>query len=73
MGVIDETSVRLRCEKCGATDTIRATQKGSVYSPGAWSDFSASKTFDVVSKRGSDGPEVTSAACKNCKAPALVG
>lgn len=73
MGIIDETSAKLTCPKCGAMDTIRASQKGSVYAVGRWGDFSEATNFDVETKRGVDGPEVTSAKCKTCKVAADVG
>jgi hypothetical protein len=72
MGVIDETSVKLSCEKCGAAEVQRAVQKGSVYGVGAWGNFGDFSQFDASTKQGIDGPEVTSATCKKCKAPARI-
>jgi len=72
MGIIDETSARLTCAKCGATEVLRAVQKGSSYGLGGWGDFGASSKFEVQSKRGVDGPEVTSAVCRKCKVPAQI-
>jgi hypothetical protein len=72
MGIIDSTSVKLTCAKCGATETGRAVQKGSSYGAGSWGDFGAFFQLDVASEQGIDGPEVTSADCKKCKVPARI-
>lgn len=72
MGFVDETKVRLTCGKCGATDVIRAVQKGSGWGFGEWGDFSDSSLFDVQSGPGGDGPTVTAATCKRCKVAAQV-
>jgi len=72
MGVIDKTWVKLTCNKCGATETSSAVQKGSAYNIGSWSDLSPFSKFQATTKRGEDGPEVTAATCNKCKAPAKV-
>lgn len=72
MGIVDSIRVRLTCQKCGATDVIRAVQKGSGYGFGSWDDFSDSSLFDVQSQRGVDSPDVTAATCKRCKVASLV-
>lgn len=72
MGIIDTMNWKLTCPKCNATDTVSARQKGSMWSPGPWSDISGSALFDIESKPGVDGPELESASCRTCKVPAQV-
>ena len=72
MGTIDRTSVKLACVKCGITETSAALQKGSSWSIGSWEDLDPFHQFDASTKQGIDGPEVTSATCKKCKAPAQI-
>lgn len=72
MGFIDSIDWKLTCPKSGATDTVGARQKGSMYSFSSWGDIRQSHLFDVVSKPSIDSPDLESATCKKCKVPAQV-
>lgn len=72
MGIIDQTVATVSCAACKISETAKATQKGSSYNIGSWSDFSEFSKFDAKTTRGADGPEVVSATCKACGGVARV-
>ena len=75
MGVIDKNTAILNCPQCGATETLTAIEKGSVYGSSGWGPFGTSQLFDVVlGDRGisAAGPIISSAKCKKCGCDAKV-
>jgi hypothetical protein len=75
MGIIDKNTAFLKCLQCGATETLTAVEKGSVYGSSGWGTFGTSKLFDfVIGDRGipAAGPIVSSAKCKICTCVAEV-
>lgn len=72
MGTIDSLDWKLTCPQCGAEEKVWATQRGSSFNIGPWSDIRGAELFAVVSKRGIDGPDLDSATCKKCQVPARV-
>lgn len=72
MGTIDSLDWKLTCPLCGAAEKVWATQRGSSFNIGPWSDIRGADRFEVVSKPGIDGPDLDSATCKKCKVSASV-
>ena len=73
MGTIDKLWVKLTCETCGATETASALDKGSMWSGSHWLGLGGFSLFEVhTSGGGLKEPEVTTASCKKCRAPAGV-
>lgn len=72
MGTVDSITWKLKCSQCGAAEKVWATQRGSSFHLGPWSDIHGATLFDLVSKPGIDGPDLDSATCKKCKVPASV-
>jgi hypothetical protein len=72
MGIIDKTTVKLRCPSCDQSETLTAIEKGSVYGSSGWNDFNESTYFNVSSiDEGIGGPQIVSARCKKCDCDAV--
>lgn len=73
MGTIDSREWKLKCPQCMATGIAWATQRGSSFNIGPWSDIRKSELFDITtSSVVIDGPELDTATCKKCQIPALI-
>jgi len=72
MGVIDKTVATVSCAKCGIQEEHSAVEKGSSWGSGGWTSFDEFKNFIVTIESDQYGPEVTSASCMKCGAPAEI-
>lgn len=72
MGIIDTTEFRVKCPKCGLTESVEVYQKGSAYNP-YWQDRAEMKTFDAQWTGGDkEARRITKAICIACGCEALV-
>lgn len=72
MGTIDSQTAHFACPKCGATDSVKATEKGSAYGS-SWGSFSKSELFEFSEAPQKYGmPMANNASCKSCGVNATI-
>ena len=72
MGVEQSIWVRMTCPKCGATETVTASDYGSAMRGTRWRALSTAVRFAVTTTRDPTDyePGVDSASCNECLLPA---
>ncbi len=67
MGIIDKTTYRLTCSRCGAHETASVLDKGSSWGGSHWQSSAKFEQFEISwSGGGNTEPVITSAICKRC-------
>jgi len=67
VGIIDKTTYRLTCPKCGAVEKANVLDKGSNWSGSYWQSGATFERFETSwSGGGSTEPDLTSATCRQC-------
>lgn len=67
MGIIDKSTHRLVCPKCGLSETATVLDKGSNWSGSHWQSGTKFEYFDTAWSGGCDAePNLISATCRQC-------
>jgi len=73
MGTIDKTTYKLSCTTCSVSETTSVLDKGSNWGGSWWQEGASLSLFDTQwSGGGNQEPQLKSATCKKCAAPAKV-
>lgn len=72
MGIIDEVRWTMTCPRCGKSETIRAVDRGSMWSGSHWSSLEKPKFFNAQTAKEFDLPTVKSANCTTCRVAATI-
>ena len=66
MGVIDQSSHRFKCHKCGAEDNLTTIQRGSSWGA-SWGEAKISTVFDIDWNNDQYGePQPIKIVCSKC-------
>lgn len=73
MGIIDETTYKLRCSKCSNIESLTILDKGSTFGGSSWESGKAFACFETdLAGGGAHPPKLTKATCKTCGTAAVI-
>jgi predicted nucleic-acid-binding Zn-ribbon protein len=73
MGIIDETTYKLHCPKCGHSESLSILDKGSNFGGSCWQSGAVFTSFETnLTGGGVQAPQLTTAICKTCGTTAII-